>query len=346
MEYINLRTKEVQAIHQVYNEKILDTIKSLLNAQELLHLNMISQSCGIRFSSFNMFSYPYTKLDHCVGVALILDKFISDNKQIFAGLIHDIASPAFAYAITVEKDELTKKIYEKVVSSDVLFDYCLQNQLPLHEVTVPHTYPLVCNEVPKLCANCLEYLLHGAYFTKLCTIDEIKELYNDITIVPNEENIPEFAFDTPSLGINFCKISLEMGKRYRSYEFKIILQIISDLLRLMIERDEITNDDLYKFGDRAILEMGISSSDKRISEGWKKLSKLDKIYTRFTPLEGEYCKKVITKSQYVDPLIRVRGGYTRASSFSEECRNEINLYLNTNTELYAYVLGFQDLLGE
>ena len=121
------------------------------------------------------------------------------------------------------------------------------------------------------------------------------------------------------------------------------MQIIADLLDLMIRRMELNINDLFKFGDRAILEIGVNSSDKQISDGWKYIQQLDKVYTRFTPIEEEYCKKINFKNEFINPLIRVRGGYERASKADNILEKEIEAYLNSGTDVYAYVNGLDYL---
>ncbi len=345
MGYLDERSEEIQKLQSIYNSKVPGTIRELVDVPELLRLNTISQSSGAYLSDFSIFRYKYSKLDHSVSVALILDNFVNNNAQVMAGLLHEIASPAFVHSTKLlnrtylPKEPQELKTYNAIVASDKLFEYFLKKEISINEVCDYSIYPLACNDIPRLCANRLEYLLHGAYFTKLCDFKDIEKMYNDLVVVPNEDNKPEFAFETPKLGELFCKLSIEMGKKYRAYESKITMQIIADLLGFMIKRGEITEEDLYKFGDRAILEIGLSSSDRRISDGWKYVMKLDKVYTRFNKVEGEYCKKIDMESEYVDPLIRVKGGYERVSKVSQNMNREIDAYLNTDTDLYAYVVG-------
>lgn len=344
MNYIENRTNEVKQIHQIYHDNISDLIKTFAEDKEFLRLQAISESPTSNLRDFGMLSYPYSVLDHAIGVALILNHFVDDPKQIAFTLLHYLSSSAFSKATDLLGLEKEKQIYDHIIASDFLFAYCLQNEIPLHDWNHFELYPLIFNQIPRISADNLESILHVAYFTKLCTMEEIQALYDDIAIVPNEDSMPEFAFDTQELGIRFCKMSIEIGKKYRSYEVKMVMQMIADLLSCMIKRDEITEKDLYQYGDRAILEMGMSSSDQKISDGWKKLLRMDKVYTRFTPLEGKYSRRVILPNQYVDPLVRVKGGYKRVSKISEECAQKIDAYLHSDTELYAYVLDFPNLL--
>lgn len=344
MGYMEERSEELLSLQNVYNASPSEIAIGLIEVPEVLRLNSISQTSGVSLSKFGLCNYKYTKLDHSVGIALILDKFVKDNREIITGFLHHIASPAFPEAVKLMRQEIEKlSNYDQVVGSDGLFEFVLNNKISINDVCDASIYPLITNANPKLSVVTLERLLHTAYYEKLCSIDEIKELYDDIVIVPNEESQPEFAFETPKNGVRFSKISMEIGKKFRSYEAKITLQIIADLLDMMLRRGELSSSDLYQFGDRAIQEIGVSSSDKQISDGWKELLKLDKVYTRFTEIQGEYCKKIITENGYVDPLVRIRGGYMRASKYDPILAREIEAYMNSDTDLYAYTLNLEYL---
>lgn len=344
MSYFEERSMELSDIQNIFNDAQSDMLYKLSTVPELLRLNNISMNSGLNLNKFGMCNYKYTQLDHCIGVALILEKFGRNNNEIIAGLLSNISSPSFANATRLMKQDINEYTnYDQIVGSDMLFDFFLKNEISINDISDTSIYPLLENAKTRLNAISLEKLLHLAYFEKLCSDKEIKELYNDIIIIPNEESEPEFAFESPQHGIKFSKISMEIGKKFRSYEAKMTMQIIADLLDLMIRRMEITAKDLYKFGDRAILEIGINSSDKQISDGWKYLQQLDKVYTRFTPIEEEYCKKIDMENEYIDPLVRVKGGYDRASKCDSQLAKEIEAYCNSNTDLWAYVLGLDFL---
>lgn len=114
------------------------------------------------------------------------------------------------------------------------------------------------------------------------------------------------------------------------------MQYIADLIKLMIKRGDVEEKDLYKYTDKGIVEMGKGSSDIRISSGWENLSKLTKIYTRFTPVEDRYCVKLKVKQRYVDPLVRTDSGYKRVSKVYRECKDAICEFLDNDTDLYCF----------
>lgn len=345
MEYLVNRDEKVKELHRIYNSNkmIPDLITELLEVHEVQRLSGIDQNSGVNLSAFGMFNYKYSILDHSLGVALILNNFITNDKQIIAALLHDLATPAFfnsTYLIDEKnfnpKEQLLT-VYDAIVGSDKLFDYFMKKGISIDEMCDYSRYPLGYNYTPALSATKLEYFLHTMYLNDMCTIEKIEEIYNDLFVVPNEENMPEFCFNTPAIAKDFCLMALECGGMYRSYEAKACMKFVSDTVAAMVRREVISLKDLYTYSDKVIMEIGLSCSDKRISDRWRYLPELGKVYMQFNKLEDRHCDKFIIDSKYVNPLIRLTTGeIVRISKFNTTCKEKINTFLNSDTDLYFY----------
>lgn len=344
MSYLENRNNSVLTLHNVYSKEVPEYLKEFLKIPEVLRINGIEQNSGIDFSGFNIYKYKFSMLDHSLGVALILDSFISNKNQVIAALLHDVAVPAFLYSTynidesNFDKNDLKLSTYDVIVGSNTLFEYFLKNNIDIKDLCDYTRYPLAYNIKPHLCAHRLEYFLHTAYLSGMCKIEEIQEIYDDLFVVPNEENMPEFCFKTPEIAKKFCLITIECGKKYRSYEAKMAMKFISDTLAAMIRREIITRKDLYTYSDRVIMDMGLSCSDKRISDRWKYLPNLNKVYTKFNPVEGKYCFKLKGELSYADPLVRIEnsGFNLRLSDTDKEMKRVMEEFLASDTDLYMY----------
>ena len=86
------------------------------------------------------------------------------------------------------------------------------------------------------------------------------------------------------------------------------------------------------------MDMGLNCSDKRISDRWKYLPYLNKVYTKFNPSENKKCFKLESELRYVDPLVRleINDFDLRLSDIDKSTKNEIDEYLNSDTDLYMY----------
>lgn len=344
LAYLETRNNSVMALHQLYCEKFPEYLKDFLKVPEVLRINGIEQNAGIDFSGFNVYKYRYSMLDHSLGVALILNNFVTNKKQVIAALLHDIDVPAFLYSSYLidhsnfNKEDNELSTYDFIVGSNKLFEYFFKNDVDISDMCDYTKYPLAYNVKPKLCAHRLEYFLHTAYLTGIYSIAQIKKIYDDIFVTANEDKMPEFCFRTPEIAKEFCHLTIECGKKYRSYEAKMAMKFISDTLAAMIRREVITRKDLYTYSDRVIMDMGLSCSDKRISDRWKYLPNLNKVYTKFNPVVGKKCFKIKSELRYVDPLVRLFNNDfdIRLSDIDKTAKQEIEEFLNSDTDLYMY----------
>ncbi len=350
MSYLEYRDESVEALHNIYSfgKEIPDFIKNMLDIPEVTRLNGIDQNSGLNLSGFRPFNYKYSTLDHSLGVALILNNFITNNHQVIAALLHELSAPAFlGSAKIIEEKNFNPKeqaltVYDAIVGSDTLFDTFTKNGVSIESMCDYTTYPLAYNLVPHLSANRLEYLLHTMLFMNIRTIDEVEKMYNSLIVVPNEENMPEFCFNDIKLAQDFCISSLECGEMYRSYEAKATMKFISDTLAAMVRREVISRKDLYTYSDRVIMEMGLACSDKRISDRWRYLAELNKVYTKFNKDDEKHWHALYLPEKYVDPLVRLDDDtITRVSRVSEICRDKINTFLNSDTDLY-FKIDYED----
>lgn len=344
MSYLDERNSNVLALHNIYSKEVPEYLKEFLEIPEVLRINGVEQNSGIDYSGFNVFKFKYSMLDHSLGVALILSNFISNQNQVIAALLHDIDMPAFAYSSyyinesNFDKNDVELSTYDIIVGSNTLFDYFMKQGIDIYELCDYTKYPLAYNLKPHLCAHRLEYFLHTAYLAGMCKIEEIEEMYSDLFVTPNEENMPEFCFKTPAIAKKFCYIAMECGRKYCSYESKMAMRFIADTIGAMIRRGVITRKDLYTCSDRVIMDMGFNCSDKRISDRWKYLPQLNKVYTKFNPIEGKKCFKMSAELSYADPLVRVEnsGFDLRLSDIDKEVKKEIRNFIASDTDMYMY----------
>lgn len=343
MAYLELRDEKIKNLHEIYSKNIPEYILEILDSPELNRINGIDINAGITLSGFNVYKYNYSVLDHSLGVALILNNFITNKNQVLAALFHDIAVPAFSYATTYieevnfDKGDNALTNYDILVGSDKLFEYLFKNNIKIDEICDYTNFPLAYNVRPTLCAHTLEYFMHTAYMQDMCTLEEIKEMYEDIVVVPNDENMPEFCFNNPKLAEKFCLISIECGKKYRSYESKMAMKFITDTLAPMVRRAVIKRKDLYTSNDKTIMEIGLNCSDKRISDRWRYLPELKKVYTKFNKVEKKYCTKIGRDLRYANPLVKTNNGYIRIGDLSQNLNKKINEFLDSDTDLYMYI---------
>lgn len=212
--YMESRNKELKEYFNMLEPEFPTWLNDYINTKEMLKQQYISITCGTIYSDLFESEFFFSSLDHAIAVALIIWHFTKDKKQTLSGLFHDIATPVFKHCVDfMNKDYITQESTEDLTTqiienSEEIMSLLQRDKIKLNEVDNYHLYPIADNDTPQLSSDRLEYSLSNALFTyKLSDIETIKEIYNDIKIVKNEQNIDEIAFKTKKIAREFVKIT-------------------------------------------------------------------------------------------------------------------------------------------
>ena len=219
MESIN---KDLKEYFKILEPDYPTWLNDYINTKEMLKQQYISMTCGTIYSDLFESEFFFSSLDHAIAVALIIWHFTKDKKQTLSGLFHDIATPVFKHCVDfMNKDYITQESTEDLTTqiienSEEIMALLQRDKIKLNEVDNYHLYPIADNDTPQLSSDRLEYSLSNALFTyKLSDIETIREIYNDIKIVKNEQNIDEMAFKTKKIAREFVKITSRLSVIYR-----------------------------------------------------------------------------------------------------------------------------------
>ena len=85
----------------IYHCDVPDFLADAAKTPVLERLQDIGMNCGCEYTNFSLFKdiSPYSRYDHSMGVALTVWHFTGDMVQAMSGLLHDIATPAFAHVV-------------------------------------------------------------------------------------------------------------------------------------------------------------------------------------------------------------------------------------------------------
>lgn len=248
-----------------------DWLHDYINTKELQTQKYISTTCGTIYTDLFSSHIFYSSLDHSIAVALIIWHFTHDKKQTLAGLFHDISTPAFKHCIDFlngdyEKQESTEALTTEFIkkSSDVT-KLLQKDRIKIKEINDYHIYPIADNDTPKLSADRLEYSLSNALFTyELLSLDEIKDIYNDIEIEKNEYDEVELGFKTKAIARKFVKVTSKMSVIYRDDRTRFSMKFIADILKRLKDEGKITTEDLYNLKEAEIIKIIEQSKYKDI----------------------------------------------------------------------------------
>ena len=338
LDKLNIRTKEYFAILEPnFPEWLIDYI----NTDEMLKQQYISITCGTIYSDLFESDYFFSSLDHSIAVALIIWHFTHDKKQTLSGLFHDIATPVFKHCVdflngdymTQESTEdLTTKI---IFESKQIMSLLKRDNILLEEVHDYHKYPIADNDTPKLSSDRLEYSLSNALLTyNLSSIDEIREIYENIEVQKDEDGIDELSFKTKSIARKFVKITSRLSVIYREDRTRYSMQFLADIIKELNKEGKIKKEDLYSLKESDVIGIIEDSEYKKIYNIWKKSKKVK--------LANEEPKNVYyvnhgAKVRYINPLVNGK----RISDICKIAKNMIDKNLAYDMSNYVYIDGIK-----
>lgn len=320
----------------IYSKDFPNFIKELINTPEFKRLSNVGMNCGCEYTSFPIFSKgkDYTRYEHSIGVALIIWHFTKDIKQSIAGLLHDISSPVFAHVIDFlngdhETQESTEEKTEEIIANSMEIQEILKKyNLSTKDVYDYHMYPIADNDSPLLSADRLEYTLGNAFYYGFKSMEEIRDMYEDLVVSVNEFGQSEISFSTLDKAIEFTCISIENSKVYSSNVDRFAMQYLADLLKLAVNKRVISMKDLYTVEDQVISKL---KKDEELKSMWKDFTKLSQIFTSKEKPEYGYWVNIPAKKRYINPQVVSQG---RVSSLSKNLSKEIDDFLNIDFNIW------------
>ncbi|MBQ8534550.1 MAG: hypothetical protein IJ463_02570 [Bacilli bacterium] len=337
MNYIDKLDKRVKEYFKVLEKDYPEWLNEYINTEALLKQQYISVTCGTIYSDLFESDFFYSSLDHAIAVALIIWHFTHDKKQTLSGLFHDIATPVFKHSVDfLNGDYMTQESTEDLTTTIIsnskeIMSLLKRDNIKIEEVDDYHIYPIADNDTPKLSSDRLEYSLSNALFTyNLSTIDEIKELYEDLEIQTNEDGIDEISFKTKKLARKFVKITSRLSVIYREDRTRYSMQLLADIVKKLNEDNLLTLEDLYNLKESEVIEMIENHEYKEIFNTWKKAKK---VKTSDEEPKDVYYVRHGAKVRYIDPLVNGE----RISNICKIAKNMIDKNLSYDMTKYVYL---------
>ena len=337
MNYIDKLDKRVKEYFKVLEKDYPEWLNEYINTEALLKQQYISVTCGTIYSDLFESDFFYSSLDHAIAVALIIWHFTHDKKQTLSGLFHDIATPVFKHSVDfLNGDYMTQESTEDLTTTIIsnskeIMSLLKRDNIKIEEVDDYHIYPIADNDTPKLSSDRLEYSLSNALFTyNLSTIEEIKELYEDLEIQINENGIEEISFKTKKLARKFVKITSKLSVIYRDDRTRYSMQLLADIVKKLNEDNLLTLEDLYNLKESEVIEMIENHEYKEIFNTWKKAKK---VKTSDVEPKDVYYVHHGAKVRYIDPLVNGE----RISNICKIAKSMIDKNLSYDMTKYVYL---------
>ena len=339
--YLDTVDARVRQYFSILSESRPQWLLKLLQAPELLQQQYISITCGTIYSDLFPSEFFYSSLDHSIWVALIIWKFTHDERQAISWLLHDIATPAFKHCIDFlnwdhEKQESTEILTTEIISkSEVITSYLKKKWIGENEVNDYQIYPIADNKSPKLSSDRLEYSLsNGLFHYEVLSIDDVKEIYNDVIIVKNEDGIDELAFQNLDIARRFIRAVKKLSIIYIEDRTRYSMQFIAEIVKRLVDDWLLRIDDLYHLSEAEIIKIIEKSDYKDIFEKWKNSKQV--VVSKVKP-EGKFYIYLSSKIRYINPLVN----WKRVYDIDDECKKLIDEIKNYDMSNYVYIDGIK-----
>lgn len=312
----------------------------------LQRLKGVGLLCGTDWTNLYHNRLYYSRLDHSIGVALIVWHFTHDKAQTIAGLLHDISTPTFSHVSDFRKgDALTQTVTEGPTAAIIRGDSALQKLLAEDGLTSKmvedyHIYPIADNEIPQLSADRLEYMFpSGAALDGSWTMEEITRCYNDIQILTNEQGLPELGFTHLEIAEEYCRHFCMIGHILQLNENKLTLHMLGQIMNMAVQTEVLQEEDFMHLNESQILtkiEKNAPNTSVILTQYFNTFRNMTKIEHTHKPLnENEYfCVSLKVKQRYINPLVKINNGkalrLSELSSFADNLIRDFIKYEDTS----------------
>ena len=324
----------IEEYYKILCTEFPNFLKKYIQLPILQRLSGIGLLCGTDWTSLYKNRFFYSRLDHSIGVALIIWNFTKDKTQTIAGLLHDVSTTVFSHVSDFRKgDALTQTSTEEPTTKMILSDSALcklmeSDGIESKDVVDYHIYPIADNEIPSLSADRLEYMYpSGLALDGSWTFEEIAKTYNNLTILKNEENKDELGFKTIEMAELYCKKFCMIGHILQLNENKLCLQLLSQIMSKAVELNVLQEEDFMTLSESKIIEKiesfiskkTLSLEEQKFATMYNTFRKMTKIEhtSQKLPEDKYFCVSLKVKQRYINPLVKVGTNSQQAKRLSE-----------------------------
>lgn len=325
--------------YAIFSKDIPSFLLEYLDIPELKRIGMVGMNCGTDYTNLFRNRYFYSRLDHSIGVALIIWKFTHDKRQTIAGLLHDIATPSFSHCIDYMHKDYTKqetteaKTKEIICSSQQLLRQLNRDQIAVEDVFDYKVYSIADNPSPRLSADRLEYTLSsGMIFSHAWGIKEINGIFSDIDVFVNEDGKQELGFRTLEIAEEFVRGASKMWYMFQENKDKLVMQFWADIIYTLINNQIINEESLYRLSENEIVKVIQECGIDKIQTAFSKFQKAEFICEGDEKPNKVYAVNICTKKRYINPLVWGK----RATEQSEVIRGIVDEFIRYQVPKYCW----------
>lgn len=330
----------IKAYQEILSPVFPEFLRPFIELPLLQRLAGIGLLCGTDWTKLYKNRFFYSRLDHSIGVALIIWNFTGDKAQALAGLLHDVSTPAFSHVADFRNNdalhqESTESGNARIIRSNEALAALLEKEgLSLEDVVDYHRYPVADNPMPKLSADRLEYMyMTGLIMEGLWSLEDIKRSYEDLSVMQNEMMETELGFNTLAIAEEYCLRCCRTGMIMIKNENKLTLSLLAHICTLAIQSGIMNESDFYHYSEAEIMDRFEAVKDSRFRTLLRTYREMEAIIRSEQKPAGSFSVRLEVKRRYINPVWKGE----RLSAISRTAAKEIERLLTYKDATYASV---------
>lgn len=262
--------------------------------------------------------WTVTRLEHSIGVMLLIRRFGGSIEEQMAGLLHDISHTSFSHVIDYLVGDHTESYHDHIfldtirnsdvapILKEVTTDLALDNL---------EQYQLLEQPSPHLCADRIDYFLRDMRTYGYMREEEVTLFLNDLSVVDGR-----FVLQSEDVALWYIQ-------KYQEYVDVVLLNPqniysawkMTAILRYALDSDFVTMECLEISTDVEVMEKLSGILDAKLQ---KELAALHtKVEVELN--EQNYDFHMRGKTRVVDPLVQTINGVVPISTINEEAKSSI-----------------------
>jgi len=319
-------------------------INKYIELDEMQRLKGIDQFCGCYYTKIFKNKYWYSRLDHSIATSLMTWHFTKDKTQTLSALFHDLGTPSFSHCVdflmgdSIKQESSEKDVMSIIRNSKKINEYLKIDGIDVNDLDT-QKYGVVENDHPSICVDRLDgvfgtCLIWNNYFG----IEDIREIYKDMTVLINEKGNEELGFSKLSSALKFFNGSMFYAYILQRCEDKYVMNFISSILDKLIKTRELSYEDLYVLTEDEIIKI-INNTNCSV---WNKFTNSKEVNRLNKKLYNLYIVSGEVKKRFVIPLVMHNDKISRINDISSECNDRIVEFMEYKDSKYCYVESIYD----
>jgi HD superfamily phosphohydrolase len=264
---------------------------------------------GVRQAGPSAFAFPFktvTRFEHSLGVYLLLRRLGAGLREQVAGLLHDVSHTAFSHAVdfifSSDEQDHHERLKPEFLERPDIVDALTSLGFRPAEFFDDSIYPLLERPLPWLCADRLDYFFRDGLACGAATSEEVSRFLAHLVVIDRT-----VVFTSAEVARDAVDLYALMNRDWwasptEAYIYNEFADALREGLRLgILHRDDLLTDDA------TVMDRLRASGSPLIAR------KLDHIvHFRAEAIEG-YVPRVIPKTRWLDPPVRVGSTFVRLS---------------------------------